>query len=404
VLQTLVLQGSAQGFLLLLSMLMARRLSIQDFGSFVFGFQFGQLCAGIAALGATFYLAKHFAASSDRPDSTTSTFELHNRYFARGAGMLMVVWAVFALFGNDWVAIGSFGISAANLATITLMAFFTAIGKAPLGNLLQAGRGLVLCLAASLPMLFLPNLDAVVVVLTAAMGYALIAYLAYARMYSFRIAQRLSSDHFEFARQHVYAVVLVGVDVIILKLVSSAENVAIYGVGLFLSSIASFALYAINANYTAPISKSLRGASRGDTQDLLTRVARINALLTSAFIVLLVVFAMNLTLFYGEEFEASKVIFLVLLLGQAVNVSVGSVALVANVSGYESRISSYILHAVLLKLAAGAAASYFFGALGMACVASLANAMWNFRSFLLVRQELGLNTTIFPLPKPAKSS
>jgi len=399
VLHTLVLQGAAQCLLLLFSMLMARRVDIGVFGDFIFGFQFGQISASVIALGASFYLAKHFAGFSDPSEGMLDTFQLHNHYLVRGGLILLVAWCVFAYFVNAWVAIGSFGISIANFAIVMMMAFFIAIGKAPLGNLLQAGRSLVLCLGVLLSVLIGSSVSLITVVLVAAGIYALGTYLLIGRQYSFEISRSPSSDQFEFARQHVYFVVMAGIDVLILKYMARPDDVAIYGVALFLSNVASFALYAINANYTARISRSLRSCDASESQELLRDVARINISLSLPFLAILVAFSMNLTVFYGDEFEASEAIFLILLAGQVVNIFVGSVALVANVSGYESFISKFIFHSLLLKVVIGAGASFLFGALGMAIVASAANAIWNIRSFLLVLNKVGLNTTVLKLSR-----
>lgn len=378
---------------------MARSVDLTVFGEFVFGFQIGQVSASVLALGATFYLAKHFAACSEKIEGNLTTFQLQNHFLARGALVLLVAWGLFFSIDDAWSAIAAFGISIANFVIVMLLAFFTAVGKAPLGNLLQAGRSIVLCLGVLLSAIIGGATDTVSVVLVAAGVYSMAIYLLVGRRYSFRILKNPSSDQYQFARQHISFIVMAGIDLLILKLMAFPNDVAIYGVALFLSNIASFALYAINANYTARISRSVRSNDRSESQDLLTDVARINAFLSLPFVLLLVIFSMNLTVFYGDQFKASEAIFLILLAGQIVNVFVGSVALVANVSGYESFISKYIFQSLLFKIIVGAGASYLYGVLGMAIVASLSNAIWNVRSFLLVLNEIGLNTTVLKFPR-----
>lgn len=399
VIHTLVLQGCAQGLILVFSMIMARSVDIEVFGDFVFGFQFGQTASSVVALGATFCLAKFFARQAEKESGRLATFELQNRFLLRGGVALLLSWGAFALFARSWAATGSYGISIVNFAIVMLMAFFTAVGRAPLGNLLQAGRGLVLCVGALVAAYFLVDADPITVVLVASGTYIVGCYLYFGSRHSFGLSSDRSSNQFEFARQHVFSVILVGIDILILKVVAPADDVAIYGVALFLSNIASFALYAINANYTSQISRSLHSGGAVETQGLLRDVARINIALSLPFVVLLIAFAMNLTLFYGVEYQASEMIFFVLLAGQVVNVFVGSVALVANVSGYESTVSKYILQSLLMKLVFGAVAAFYMGALGMAVVASLANAIWNLRTFSLVLAKIGLNTTILKISK-----
>jgi len=393
-LHTLVLQGGAQALLLLFSMLLAQRFDLVAFGDFIFGFQVGQVGASILALGATFYLAKNFAAYSDIPEGMQSTFRLQNRFLARGSLVLLAAWVLFAFIERKWVSTAAFGVSIANFAIVMMTAYFVAVGKAPLGNLLQAGRSLVLCMGVLLSLGVITNAHPGSVVLIAACSYTLVVYLLAGCRYSFGVRKGESTDQYEFARQHIYFVVMTGIDILILKLMALPNDVAIYGVALFLSNAASFALYAINANFTARISRSVRSESRGESQKLLRSVAKLNALLSLPFLLVLIVFAMNLTLFYGEDFENSKFVFLILLAGQVINVFVGSVALVANVSGYESYISKFIFQSLLLKVFVGAAASYLYGASGMAIAASLSNALWNTRSFVFVLNNIGLNTTI----------
>jgi O-antigen/teichoic acid export membrane protein len=235
------------------------------------------------------------------------------------------------------------------------------------------------------------------VVLVAVATYTFSIFLLAGFRYSFRQHEVSTPGRSGFARQHIYAVLLAGADLLIIKLTAASADVAIYGVALFLSNIASFALYAINANFTAQISRSMQVHDRGEAQKLLSRVARINIALSLPFVIALVTFSMNLTIFYGEKFEPSELVFLILFSGQIVNVFVGSVALVANVSGYESDISDYIKHSLFLKIIIGAIMSYAFGAIGMAIVAGIANATWNIRAFLLVFNRIGLNTTVVNL-------
>ena len=278
-----------------------------------------------------------------------------------------------------------------------LVAFNTAIGRAPTGNLIQAIRAFVLCTAVACVFLAGAEFDAVWTAFIAVSAFSLGVYAYYAKRYSFRKSSDAIGQQFRFASQHIYSVVIVGVDVVILKLAADNEAVAIYGVALFLSNIASFALYAINANYTAPISKAIKHSERSETQALLTNVAKINMALSAPFFVALILVSLNLSFFYGSEYRLSETLALILIGGQVFNVFVGSVALVANVSGNESRISSLIAQSLVFKVVAGLVATWFFGVVGMAIVAAMANALWNTRAFWMVYKEIGLNTTILKL-------
>lgn len=389
---TLALQGTAQGLLLVFTVLIARAVSLEVYGNFVFGFQLGQTMSNLLALGATFYLSRIFAEGVDSGAARLATFRFHNYYLYRGAFLLLLCALAFVLLVRSQAAIVSFGISSANYVLVMMMSFMTATGRAPLGNLLQAGRSLLLCASAIFSMYFALEVP-LELALVAGATYAFGIFLVSGFVYSFRARIKSPIRRAGFAYQHVVTVLLAGADVLILEIVAPASEVAIYGVAFFVSSIASFALYAINANFTARISRSIRVDSLGQSQAILRSVARINLALTLPFLIGLVVVGTNLTVFYGSGFKASESIFLILLAGQCVNVFVGSVAVVANVSGNESRLTEYVAQALLFKALAGLVASYYYGAEGMAVAAAISTAYWNLRAYIFVRSELGLDTT-----------
>ncbi len=375
-------------------MLIARSIDLRSYGDFVFGFQLGQVLATLAALGAAFYLAKHFGACDDAPSGRVSTFRAHNLFLLRGGIGLLLAWFLMHLAFGRGIASASFGISVANFVIVMLMAFLTATGRAPVGNALQAGRSLMLCLAVLVSMGTFTRMALFDLLLVGAWVYSLLVFWIFARRYSFKPSAKLGHEHRNFAWQHLFSVLLTGADVAILRFTVESEELAIYGVALFLSNIASFALYAVNANYTSKISRAVQADDSASAQKLLTHAARVNTLLSLPFLVGLAIFAMNLTVFYGDEYSGSRAIFFVLLSGQLVNVFVGSVALVANVSGKEAAIARLVWQSLAFKLIVGAAASLYWGGMGMAAVAAVANAAWNIRALHLVMSDLRLNTTV----------
>jgi len=173
-------------------------------------------------------------------------------------------------------------------------------------------------------------------------------------------------------------VVLSRIDVIVVGALIGAEAAGIYRVASTLAGVLGFGLSAVNAVSAPFFSRMHAIKDRAQLRKLLVASSIISLILAIPIAGALVGYGSTvLTLVYGEAFSAAYVPLLVLLVGQFVNAAAGSAGAFLNMTGQER----WSLFAVIIALGISTP-SYFllvpkFGVIGAAGVTSGALAMLN---------------------------
>jgi len=178
------------------------------------------------------------------------------------------------------------------------------------------------------------------------------------------------------------------------------ESVAYFKVAMQGVTLVSLGLSAINMVIMPNVARLYKEANLKATQMLLTKSVRLSCLVSLPIILALVFFGdFFISLLFGDEYLAAYPILIILCIGQTINVLMGSVGLVLNMTGNESKalkilvitlISNVLLLFILIPQ---------YGSLGAAIAVSVSISYWNLMMAFEVFNQTKLRTWLFPSPQ-----
>ena len=183
-------------------------------------------------------------------------------------------------------------------------------------------------------------------------------------------------------------------DTLMLGMFLSAKEVGLYGAALKTAAWVLFILGAVNA-ISAPLIASLYAQNNYQAlQRLVATVARWMFLPALAIAVGLIVFAEPVLRLFGPEFVAARGALIILIAGELVNVGVGSVGYLMNMTGHQNQALVVISISALVNVVLNLVGIPLFGIMGAAMATAFSMAMWNIWLYCLVVKHLGLRPSI----------
>jgi len=189
----------------------------------------------------------------------------------------------------------------------------------------------------------------------------------------------------------ILAIVWSNGDIWVLSAIRESPDVAVYGAAVRLAGFMVFPLLISNAVVPPLIVEHWVTRDLVSLQTMLRSVASLTSMVSVGLIMTYLFFADQiLGLVYGNYYEKSAAVLLILSVGQLGNVLAGSVGFVLMMTGNQvifmiiSAISSILLIVGSILLAPE------YGAKGVAFAAASANILQNFLMLLAVRNRLGI--------------
>lgn len=159
---------------------------------------------------------------------------------------------------------------------------------------------------------------------------------------------------------------------ILLGWLDSTESVAYFRIAMHSVILISLGLSSINVVIMPNVVRFYKVGNLHKTQDLLTKSVRLSTLISLPIILVLMFFGDDLISFlFGDEYLESYSILIVLCIGQLVNVIMGSVDLVLNMTGNESKSLKVLLITFSINVLFLFLLIPHFGSLGAAISVSL---------------------------------
>lgn len=401
----MIVQALGQGCAFITAILLARHLSIIEYGYYIFGVTVATILAVIATMGGGGILARTWGKSNlmDKFQRDKETFLVHNWYFKRGIVLIIIIIGMMILYNRSQAQDNSIENFALFFAIPFFMAnifqsFFVAKRIVVLANLLQLGLRLIMLL---ITLVFLSFYIKDTVMLVGLMMvfmtiYTTSIWLKQTSKFSFKSSKPVGSN-LSFALMQWGLLLLSQVDIIILKVFSVPANVALYGVALQLGALVSFVLNAVNSNVLSQIADDYKNCSREEFQRKITSYTKIIFILSIFAILGLVICGYPITLLYGEQYTASYFIFCILMVGQIINVLSGCVATILNMAGYERNTCFAFYIALIINISLGVLFTLNWGVYGLAIASSISMIYWNVHLLCEVLIKIKINPTIFIL-------
>lgn len=193
-------------------------------------------------------------------------------------------------------------------------------------------------------------------------------------------------------------------DVLILGFYSQPEVVGQYRAASTLSGLCTLGITAANMVVAPYFSSFFARNELAKLQVLVTRSARAILLLTLPVVAVFLLKGEEvLSLAFGKEFALANPSLSVLVIGQFVNASMGSVGMLLTMTKYEKEFARGLTVAFSLHLILCILLIPRLDAIGAAVATSCALIVWNLMLWRSVRTNLGIESTAFYFPKRGES-
>ncbi|UCG78189.1 MAG: flippase [Nitrospirota bacterium] len=189
------------------------------------------------------------------------------------------------------------------------------------------------------------------------------------------------------------------IDIIMLKVIAGSSEAGIYAVANRGAELITYVLLSVNTAFAPIISRLHVSKEISRLQREVTYSARIVLVFSFMGTLILILFGHWFLLLFGEAFISGRTALTILSIGQLINAAAGSVGLLLIMSGNENVVAigigigvvtNVILNSLLIPV-------YKMEGSAIATVASI--IIWNIILAVLVWRKLGLNPTAFRLKK-----
>lgn len=185
-------------------------------------------------------------------------------------------------------------------------------------------------------------------------------------------------------------------DIVMLGIFRSIEQVGIYRAVVQGATLVAFVLTAVNVVLLPTVAGLHAKGDKKRLQRIVTYSAR--AILAATFPIILVFVFWGrwlLVTFFGQEFGDGTTALSILCIGQLVNASMGSVALILNMTGHERDAARGVAIAAVLNIFINALLIPKFGMEGAAAASTISLITWNVFMFFWVYKRIGVVSIAF---------
>ena len=187
------------------------------------------------------------------------------------------------------------------------------------------------------------------------------------------------------------------VDVVLLRILSTADQLAHYSVALQINTLVVFGLAALNQNIFSRLAQDIKQLDRQALQAKLNHYAKIITMLSSVFFMVIIILGYPILLFYGPGYTDGYLALVVLAIGSLFNALSGSTGMILTMSGQEQYTAKVFWLALVANLVMCLCLVKPFGAVGVAISVALSTFLWNGIMLVKIHRTMGLNPTIFKL-------
>ncbi len=182
--------------------------------------------------------------------------------------------------------------------------------------------------------------------------------------------------------------------VLMLAPLQGAQATGIFGIANAAAALIALPLVAINTPLAPAVSAAFAEGDTATLQRLATKAARGAFFMCVPLALIYVTLGHWVLRLFGEEFTAGFTALIILTVGQVINASVGSVALLLQMTGHERDVAVGLAIAVAVNLAVNLVLIPVWGVDGAALGAAAGVILANLILLILVRRRLALDSTI----------
>jgi O-antigen/teichoic acid export membrane protein len=405
--------GALLGFLL--QLLLARWMSVRDYGIYAYVFAWATLLAVPIALGFPATILRFVSAYGATGDwarvrgviqsSSRIVLSAGLGFGLAGTGVVLSLGAAGALDHVGPALVGVWLAPLLALATLQQelarawrripLAFAPGLVLRPAGVI--AGAGLTLALAGDLS-----AVDGLLVTLAVAAIVLVAQRVRLAAAAPRQVAEALPvSETRAWARvaaplllTALFVTLLRQTDVIVVGTILGADDTAVYNAAARTAGLVGFVLVATNAIAAPAIASLYAAGDRLELQRLAATIARWTFWPSVAIAVSIAVAAGPVLRLFGDEYDAARWPLTILVAGQLVNAATGSVGYLLTLTGHQDDTARVYGAVALGNLALMPVAVLLLGIEGAAVATAVSTAAWNVWLHRLVVRRVGIEASI----------
>ena len=172
----------------------------------------------------------------------------------------------------------------------------------------------------------------------------------------------------------------------------SPEEIASFSVSRRISLLVSFILIAVNLIQAPRFAKAFANEELKEIDRLALISGKVLILVAVTVFVFVCFFSEYILGLFGEEYKKDRILLLILMLGQCVNVVTGSVMFILNMTNNERSVLNVTLFMAPVAVLLTVFFSSNYGLLGVAIVTSFLISVQNLTYVYIVKKRLGFNT------------
>ncbi len=414
--QLFLLQSISLGLGFLLNYVLIKLAGVNDYGEYVYTFNFIYLLVNLCIMGTDSLLIKNISVY----EASGNYKKLKGIIFF--GMMVAVVSSLFFAFCSEVIVDltgiinkkGSFNwfmLAISSLLMLSATAVFHAI--------LQGSKKIILSQLAekiikpvSILILVLSvfyaqkeiSFNKLVLINLVAIGITLfVTLLLYQRNIGFKLKNLRPAFEFNSWIHSAGGFFLLGIlyilnsriDIFLLGLLKGSEEVGVYNIVLKISETIAFGLVIVNFVVAPVIAKLFAQGEILQLQQLITRAAQMVFLFSFPLILLIFLFGQNVLVFFGVDFLNSHEALLILCFGQIINILCGSVGTLLMMTGHQ-RFSLYALGiSTVFNIVVNIILTPGYGVVGTAIATAGSLAIWNLLMYWFVRKKVKIYPAAF---------
>lgn len=180
------------------------------------------------------------------------------------------------------------------------------------------------------------------------------------------------------------------IDVFVLGIYESDENVGIYHVALKIAMLAGFALEGINAVLMPQIAKYYHEQNHIQYKKLIRFATHLSFYITLFVVFIILFFGTWILSLFGEEFVVGNNVLILLLLGYFINASCGPTGLILQMTGYQKKYRDMVGAALMLNIVLNFLLTPLYGYIGAAVATICSMIFWNVWAAIYIKRKLGI--------------
>lgn len=184
------------------------------------------------------------------------------------------------------------------------------------------------------------------------------------------------------------------VDILTLDYYRTDSEVGIYGVALKIADLLKIVLMIVNIVIAPEIAALYNSGKTKKLQQLLKRSIQISFFLSLPIALFLILAGTQVLGIFGEDFSSGYPVLVFIIFIQLINVGVGSVGNVLNMTGHEKEASLGLFISMVLNVCLNLMLVPLYGMMGAAIASGVAIVSWNLIMWVMVKKKLGINTSV----------